>query len=195
MARARGSLHDMGLWRRRSLTIPPDSPQAWIQLAVWEIWMGTLICVILGFGVTLIATAPDRIYKMEDISRCYAPPPVTLPCERILYGGALNAAFTVLFGVMLMVAATWFLWELWSAVEPKPITDDFLELLNDSFGRSWRKPTTWPWARVVWAYGFTSAGALLTAGVALTIWMLVAPASQTTPPSAHVETSQRFTVP
>ena len=40
--------------------------------------------------------------------------------------------------------------------EPKPITDDFLKLLNDSFGRNWRDPRTWPWTRMLWAYGFTA---------------------------------------
>jgi len=31
---------------------------------------------------------------------------------------------------------------------PKPITDDFLKLLEYSLARDWRKPGTWPWARV-----------------------------------------------
>ncbi len=110
---------------------------------------------------------------MSDLSNCYAPP-VTVPCERIVYrGGALNVAFTSLFGLMLIGVAAWFLWELWSAVEPKPITDDFLRLLNDSFGRDWRNPLTWPWARVLWAYGFTVVGATVTAGVGMMIWTLV----------------------
>ena len=56
------------------------------------------------------------------------------------------------------------MWELWSAVAPKPITDDFLQLLNDSFGRNWRDPRTWPWSRVLWAYGFTFVGVLFAAG-------------------------------
>ena len=185
--------HDMALWRRRPLTIPPNSRQAWIQLAVWEIWMGALICIILGFGITLIVTAPDRLYKMSDLSRCYAPPPVTLPCERILYrGGVLNLAFTSLFGVMLIGVAAWFLWELWSAVEPKPITDDFLKLLNDSFGRDWRNPFTWPWSRLFWAYGFTVVGAAMTAGVGIMIWTLVASSHAAKPPTARIETSQSF---
>ena len=103
--------------------------------------MGMLVCVILGFGVVLIATSPDRIVAVSDLTNCYAPPPVALPCERIVYrGGVLNAAFTALFGLMLIGVAAWLLWELWSAVEPKPITDDFLRLLNDSFGRDWRNP-------------------------------------------------------
>ena len=73
--------------------------------------------------------------------------------------GALNVAFNVWCGVLLIAVAAWLLWELWSAVAPKPITDDFLKLLDDSFGRDWRNPRTWPWARLGWAYGFTLVGA------------------------------------
>ena len=110
--------------------------------------MGMLVCVVLGLGVVLIVTSPDRIVAVSDLTNCYAPPPVALPCERIVYrGGVLNAAFTALCGLMLIGVAAWLLWELWSAVEPKPITDDFLRLLNDSFGRDWRNPLKWPWAR------------------------------------------------
>ena len=110
--------------------------------------MGMLVCVVLGLGVaphrhvSRLASSPCRI------SRTATPPPVALPCERIVYqGGMLNAAFTALCGLMLIGVAAWLLWELWSAVEPKPITDDFLRLLNDSFGRDWRNPLKWPWAR------------------------------------------------
>ena len=184
----------MSLWRRRPLTIPPNSVSTWLQLAVWEIWMGVLICIVLGFGVSLIVTSPDRIYKMSDISACYAPPPVTLPCERIVHGGVQMLAFTALFGFMLIAVGVWFLWELWSAVEPKPITDDFLKLLDDSFGRSWRNPFTWPWSRVFWAYGFTFVGVTLTGGIALTVWLLVAPPRSAEAPTPRVETSQRFSV-
>ena len=95
----------------------------------------------------------------------------------------LNAAFTALCGLMLIGVAAWFLWELWSAVEPKPITDDFLRLLNDSFGRDWRNPLKWPWARVLWAYGFTVVGATLTAGVGVMIWTLVASSHATKAPT------------
>ena len=192
---ARRLAHDISPWRRSALTIPPDSMQAWLQLAVWEIWMGMLVCVILGFGVTLIVTSPDRIVTVSDLSRCYAPPPVTVPCERIVYrGGVLNLAFTSLFGLLLIGVAAWFLWELWSAVEPKPITDDFLKLLNDSFGHDWRKPWTWPWARVGWAYGFTAVGAIVTAGLGVMIWTLVASSHAAKPPTARVDTSQSFRV-
>jgi hypothetical protein len=101
--------------------------------------------------------------------------------------GTLNTAFSVLCGLQLVAVALWFLWELWSAVESKPITDDFLKLLDDSFGRDWRRPRTWPWARMLWAYGFAVPGAVLT----LAIWTLVSSLPAKTP-SAHVETSQSF---
>lgn len=192
---AAGSVHELSLWRRRTLTIPPNSVHAWIQFAVWEIWIGMLLCVVFGFGISLIATSPDRIFVVSDLSHCYAPPPLMLPCERIVYrGGVLNAAFTTLSGVMLIGVAAWLLWELWSAVEPKPITDDFLKLLNDSFGRDWRNPFTWPWARVLWAYGFTVVGATLTAGAGMMIWTLVASSDSAKAPTVRVETSQTFRV-
>jgi hypothetical protein len=190
---ARGS--DISPWRRRALTIPPDSAQAWMRLAAWEIWMGMLVCVILGFGISLIDTAPNRIVSFSDLTNCYAAPPVTLPCERIIYrGGVLNVAFTSLCGLLLVGVAVWFLWELWSAVEPKPITDDFLKLLNDSFGRDWRNPFTWPWSRVVWAYGFTAVGATLAMGIGVIIWTLVVSAQSARTPTIRVDTSQTFTL-
>jgi hypothetical protein len=192
---ATGSPHDFGLWRRRGLTIPPNSLRAWVQLALWEIWMGMLVAVILGFGITLIVTSPNRIVTISDLTSCYGPPPVALPCERIVYrGGLLNLAFTALFGTMLIGVAAWFLWELWSAVEPKPITDDFLKLLDDSFGRDWRNPLTWPWARVLWAYGFAAVGGVLVAGVALALWTSIASSHSPHPSTPRVETSQSFRV-
>ena len=80
---------DMRPWGRRPLTIPPNSANAWIQLAIWELWMGMLVCVILGLGVLLIVTSPDRIVAVSDLTNCYAPPPVALPCERIVYRGGV----------------------------------------------------------------------------------------------------------
>ena len=181
-------------WGRGSLTIPPNSKDAWLRLAVWELWMGMLVCIILGLGVLLISTSPNHIVAVSDLSACYGAPPVALPCERIVYrGGMLNAAFTALCGLMLIGVAAWFLWELWSAVEPKPITDDFLKLLNDSFGRDWRNPLKWPWARVLWAYGFTLVGATLTASVGMIIWTLVA-SEPAKVPKVRIETSQSFTL-
>jgi len=189
------TLSDMRPWGRGSLVIPPNSRSAWIQLAIWELWMGMLVCVTLGLGAFLIVTSPNRIVVVADLTNCYAPPPVALPCERMVYrGGALDAAFTSLCGLMLIGVALWFLWELWSAVEPKPITDDFLRLLHDSFSCDWRNPLTWPWARVFWAYGFTAVGGVLTAGVAALLWMLVIPTTSTGTPTAKVKTSQSFTL-
>jgi hypothetical protein len=192
---AYGSMQEISPWRRSSLTIPPKTLQAWLRLAIWEMWMGMLLCGILTLGLSMIASSPDRIVTISDLRACYAPPPVALPCERIVYrGGLLYAAFTVLCGVMLIGAAAWFVWELWSAVEPKPITDDFLKLLDHSFGRDWRKPLTWPWGRVLWAYGFTLVGAVVTAGLAATTWTLVEGAYPAKIPAARVETSQSFSV-
>lgn len=189
------TLPDMRPWGRQPLTIPPNSRNAWIRLAIWELWMGTLVCVTFGLGLYLIATSPQRIVAVADLSNCYGPPPVVLPCERMVYrGGALDVAFTSLIGLMLIGVALWFLWELWSAVEPKPITDDFLRLLHDSFSRDWRNPLTWPWARVLWAYGFTVVGVVLTAGVGLMLWMFVVPTTSTGTPTAKVKTSQSFTL-
>ena len=156
--------------------------------------MGMLLFGFVAFGIALIATSPDRIVTLEDLSRCYAPPPVTLPCERILRVGGLNAAFSALGGMMSLVAASWLIWELWSAVAPKSITDDFLKLLNDSFARNWRDPRTWPWSRVLWAYGFTFVGVSLAAGMALLIWTATSFRRPIGVPAIKVETSQEFRV-
>jgi hypothetical protein len=190
---ARVSLPEMSPWQPRSLTIPPNSKEAWILLALWELWMGMLVCITLGLGLALIITSPNRIVAVTDLSNCYGPPPITLPCEQIMYrGGMLDAAFTALCGLMLIGVTTWLLWELWSAAEPKLITDDFLRLLNDSFGSHWRNPLKWPWARVLWAYGFTIVGATLTAGVGVMIWTLVASSESARAPTIKIETSQSY---
>ena len=189
---ARPALPDMSPWKRRQLTIPPDSMQDWIRLAVWEFWMGMLVCGALSFGTRLIAAAPDNIVTVFDFTNCYAVPPIVQPCERVAYrAGTLNVVFNAWFGLLLVAVAAWLLWELWSAVAPKPITDDFLKLLDDSFGRDWRSPRTWPWARVGWAYGFTLLGAASVVCVALLVSAVIAsrPAKA---PTVHVETSQRF---
>ena len=178
--------------RRRPLTIPPDSMQDWVRLAVWEIWMGMLVCGALGFGTRLIATAPDNIVTVFDFTNCYAAPPIVQPCERVAYkAGALNVVFNAWCGLLLVAVAAWLLWELWSAVAPKPITDDFLKLLDDSFGRDWRSPRTWPWARVGWAYGFTLLGAVSAVCAALLV-SAVMTSRPARAPTVHVETSQRF---
>ena len=185
------SMPEMSPWKPRGLTFPPDSVRTWVRLAIWELWMGMLLCVALAFGIRLIVTSPDRLYAVMDFSNCYAPP-VTLPCERIAYqGGGLNVVFTALSGVLLIGVAAWLLWELWSAVEPKPITDDFLRLLNDSFGRDWRNPLKWPWRRILWAYGFTVVGATVSATVGMMIWTLVV-SNNAKPPTIRIETDQSF---
>jgi hypothetical protein len=193
---ARPTPRDFSPWRRQPLTIPPNSPSAWIRLAVWESWMGMVLGAALIFGVSLIAAAPKSIVTVFDFSRCYAAPPIAQPCERIAYrAGTMNAVFNAWCGVLMVAFASWLVWELWNAVAPKPITDDFLTLLDDSFGRDWRKPRTWPWTRIALAYGFTLAGA----GFAVVLGVVVSNAASSRlarPPAVHVETSQRFrTVP
>jgi hypothetical protein len=184
---------ELSPWKPRSLAIPPKTKQAWLRLAIWELWMGMLVSFTFALGVVLITTSPNRIVAVADLTNCYAPPPVALPCERILYrGGALESAFTALCGLMLIGVAVWMLWELWNAVEPKPITDDFLRLLNDSFGRDWRNPLKWPWGRLLWAYGFTVVGATLSAAIGLILWTILVPAQPAKTPTVQVETSQSY---
>ena len=115
------------------------------------------------------------------------------PCERVDFNaGALSVAFNVWCGLQLIAVVAWLLWELWSAVAPKPITDDFLKLLDDSFGHSWRRPRTWPWARMMWAYGFTFVGAVSALCVGLLVSDVILSSRLTKAPAVHVETSQRF---
>jgi hypothetical protein len=186
---ARPPRPDWTPFRRQPLVIPPDSLRAWLRLAVWESWMGTVICAALLFGAQLIVTAPDSIVTVFDFSNCYAAPPVVQPCERVAYkAGTLNMAFNAWCGMLLIALAAWLLWELWNAVAPRPIVDDFLKLLDDSFGHSWRHPRTWPWARLVLAYGFTLIGAALAIGLLASAGALL-PRDTPTP---RVETSQRF---
>jgi hypothetical protein len=155
--------------------------------------MGVLLQVIFSFGAQLIATAPRGIVTVFDRTNCYAQP-LVLPCERVAYRvGALDAALNVWCGLLLVAVAAWLVWELWSAAAPKPITDDFLRLLEDSFARDWRKPRTWPWARMAWAYGFTVVGVMAAVGMGVLTQALSAsrPAKE---PMATVETSQQFRV-
>jgi hypothetical protein len=178
-------------WRRRALTIPPDSLAAWVRLGVWELWMGALLYVAFLFGSHLIAAAPHSIVTVFDFSNCYAAPPVALPCERVAYrAGALNAMLNAWCGVLLIAVACSLIWDLWNATTPKPITDDFLKLLDDSFGRDWRKPRTWPWARLGWAYGFTLVGLTSALGVGLLLSAAISSSTATKAPT--VETSQSF---
>ena len=177
-------------WRRRSITIPPDSPEAWLRLAAWEMWMGMMLILLIYFGTRLIATSPDQVITVTDLSRCYGEPPIPIPCDRVYHGAMLNVAFSAFSGFMMIAVAAWFLCALWGIAEPKPITDDFLRLLNDSFGRDWRNPLTWPWTRALWAYGFTALGAALTAAVAIGLWSLIMPDAK--PPVMRIDTSQSF---
>jgi hypothetical protein len=77
-------------------------------------------------------------------------------------------------------------------VAPKPITDDFLKLLDDSFGRSWRDPRTWPWTRLGWAYGFTALGATVALCVGLLFSSVVSSSRLAAKRTPRVETSQHF---
>lgn len=189
---ARPSLPEMSPWRRHALTIPPDSADAWIRLVVWECWMGMLVYGALAAAAHLIATAPANIITVFDLKNCYVAP-VVLPCERVTYrAGALNMALNLWCALLLIAVAAWLLWELWNAAAPKPITDDFLKLLDDSFGRDWRRPRTWAWARVMWAYGFALAGATTAFGVAMLVSAAVGSSATARAPVIRVETSQRF---
>ena len=156
--------------------------------------MGVLLYVVFGSGTQLIASAPHSIVTVFDFTNCYAAPPVALPCERIAYRtGSMNAALNVWCGLLLMAVAAWLVSDLWSAAAPRPITDDFLKLLEDSFARDWRKPRTWPWTRVAWAYGFPLVGVASGVGV----WLLISALSASLPartPTVLVETSQQFRV-
>jgi hypothetical protein len=185
-------LPEMSPWKRRSLTIPPDSLRAWVRLAVWECWMGALLCGTLAFGTRLIATAPENIVTVFDFTNCYAAH-VILPCERVAYrAGMMNVVLNVWCGLLLIAVAAWLLWELWGAAAPKPITDDFLKLLHDSFGSDWRRPRSWPWARMGWAYGFTLVGAISALGMALLVSTAISSLRPAKAPTVHVETSHSF---
>jgi hypothetical protein len=187
------ALPEMSPWRRRPLTIPPDSLHAWFSLAVWELWMGALICGALLFGIRLIVTAPQNIVTVFDFTNCYADPPVVQPCERVAFKtGYLAVVMNAWCGYLFIAVTVWLLWELWSAAAPKPITDDFLKLLDDSFGRSWRRPRSWPWARLGWAYGFALVGALSAFSLGVIASQVIASSSGARPPTIHVETSERF---
>jgi L-lactate permease len=104
----------------------------------------------------------------------------------------LNVVLNVWCGLLLVAAAAWLLWVLWEAAAPKPITDEFLKLLDDSFGRNWRRPSTWPWVRMRWAYGFTFVGAFLAFCLAAIVSMAVSSHRPTHAMTVRVETSERF---
>jgi hypothetical protein len=189
-----GPAPEISPWRRRGLKIPPDSFHEWVTLGTWEFGIGVLLFVIAGFGANLISSAPQSIVTVYDLSNCYAAPPVALPCERVAYRTGMSiAAFNTWCGFLLLAVAAWLVWDLWSAAAPKPITDDFLKLLEDSFARDWRKPRTWPWRRVAWAYGFALVGVTAAAAVSLAISALSASAPATAP-AVRIETSEQFKV-
>jgi len=138
-------------------------------------------------------TAPDSIVTVFDFTNCYAVPLVVEPCERVAYKtGAMNAAFNFWCGVLLMAVAIWLLWELWNAVAPQPITDDFLQLLDQSFRRDWRSPRTWPWARMVYAYGFTLVGVAASVCAGLLVSAAISARTPAKAPRVHSDTSQSF---
>ena len=74
----------------------------------------------------------------------------------------------------------------------RTITDDFLKLLEDSFSRDWRKPRTWPWTRLAWAYGFALVGVALAAGLNLLAASAGPVSKLSKPPTVHIDTTQRF---
>jgi hypothetical protein len=155
--------------------------------------MGLLLCGALYFGIRLIVTAPENIVTVFDYTNCQAAAPGAPPCERVaFYTGHLAALMNAWCGMLLIVVAAWLLWELWSAVAPPPITDEFLKLLDESFGRSWRRPASWPWSRLGWAYGFTFAGAVSAFGLGWLLSSAISPLVRTRAPIVHVETSERF---
>src|SRR5688500_14487231 len=136
-------------WRRRTITIPPESPEEWLRLAAWQMWMGAMLLILLYFGTHMIATSPDRVITVTDLSRCYGAPPVPIPCDRIYHAGMLNVAFSAFSGYSMIAVAVWLKWELWCGAEPRPITGDFLQHLNNSYGRDWRNPFTRPKTRAL----------------------------------------------
>jgi hypothetical protein len=191
---AKWTPQELSPWRPRALKIPPDSLYSWFRLGIWEFGMGALLYIVLVFSTQLIASAPHSIQNVYDYSNCNVTPPVALPCERVAYQvGALNAVFNAWCGLLLMAVAAVLVLDLWSAAAPKPISDDFLKLLDDSFARDWRRPRTWPWTRVAWAYGFALVGVVSAVGMSL----LISALSASPPPRAPagtVETSQQFSL-
>ena len=156
-------------WVKRTIIVPPETRDEWARLVTWELWMGFILFLLVAIGTRLVVTAPERVVLLHDVSQCYAAPPVPVPCERTLYRGLLNVAFSAFSGFMMLAVAAWMVWSLWNIAEPAPITDDFLRLLNDSFGFEWRKPKTWPWSRLAWAYGFTTIGVAIGLAAAIAV--------------------------
>src|SRR5262249_51397761 len=119
----RPPLPEMSPWKRQPLTIPPDSLRAWVTLAAWEFWMGALVSVALLFGEQLVANAASNVVTVYDFTKCYAAAAV-VPCERVAYRtGQMTVVLNLVCGVLLLAIAAWWLWELWNAVAPPPVTD------------------------------------------------------------------------
>ena len=97
----------MSGWNRHGITIPPNSWRAWLRLAVWEGWMGMVICGAVVFGVQQITTAPQRIVTFNDFTTCTAAAQAAGPCEKVYRTGGLNALFSVMIGVLLFTVAAW----------------------------------------------------------------------------------------
>lgn len=192
MTHGRNQVHPW--WRKRSIVIPPETRDEWVRLVTWELWMGFILFLLLAIGTRLVVTAPERVVLLHDVSQCYAAPPVPVPCERTLYRGLLNVAFSAFSGFMMLAVAVWMVWSLWNVAEPAPITDDFLRLLNDSFGYDWRNPLTWPWARLGWAYGFTTIGVALGLAATIAVSSAIASLPSARRPTPGAEPLQIFRV-
>ena len=192
MTHSRNQVHPW--WRKRSIVIPPETRDEWVRLVTWELWMGFILFLLLAIGSRLVVTAPERVVLLHDVSQCYAAPPVPVPCERTLYRGLLNVAFSAFSGFMMLAVALWMVWSLWNVAEPAPITDDFLRLLNDSFGFDWRSPRTWPWSRLGWAYGFTTIGVALGLAATIAVSSAIASLPSARRPTPGAEPLQIFRV-
>jgi hypothetical protein len=176
------------------LVVPPETRDEWVRLVTWQLWIGLILFFLVAVGVRLIATPPVRVVVVNNARACDAMMSAPAPCQRTVYRSRLGVVFTDVAGVMMLAVAAWLLRSLWGAAEPAPITDDFLGVLKESFGRrTWRDPKTWPWSRLKWAYGFTTVG--VTIGLLLTIALSAAIRSMpsTRPPAATAETVQIFT--
>lgn len=131
--------------------------------------MGVVLCSAVVFGSLLIVNAPQKMVT-----------------------SGLDVLLNFWCGLLLIAVAVGLLVELWSLAAPTPVTDDFLQLLHDSFGRDWRRPRTWPWARVAWAYGFTSVGVAAALAAGLVASSLLSPPRGGKVPAVSVETRELF---
>jgi hypothetical protein len=59
-------------------------------------------------------------------------------------------------------------------------------------GADWRKPRTWPSARMMWAYGVTLAGATSAVLIGVLISAVISSATPVKTPTGHVDTSMQF---